>query len=194
MQIAQLSTPLPSLQCLDQIEQLVTESLRGDWIVRIEHTNKISRYETSWQSWGKALFAIKDPATVIDAIMACRANHPSHAIRLHAEKVNPAVRFMYWVYRPDNKSESEVRPQNIITLPALSAANTMPSLESKIQGARNRVWRYLALVGTLFAAALLIEENAIAGTNPMLVQQHFAGKACVSENAAGPMEKYKRAL
>jgi ribulose-bisphosphate carboxylase small chain len=108
MQIAQLSTALPSLQCQDQIEQMVNESLRGDWIVRVEHTNRVTPHNTYWQSWGKALFAIKEPAPVIEAIMACRANHPNHAIRLYAEKVKPEVRFVYWVHRPDDQPASSV--------------------------------------------------------------------------------------
>jgi ribulose bisphosphate carboxylase small subunit len=164
---------------LDRIEQLVTDSLRGDWIVRVEHTNKVSRYNTSWQSWGKALFAIKDPTPVIDAIMACRANYPNHAIRLHAEKVNPAVRFVYWVYQPNDEPASAMPTQSTVTSPA---ANTTPSLIAKNHVARSRVWRYLTLVGTLFAAALLLEENAIAGTTSIAVQQHTNERTFVSEN------------
>jgi ribulose bisphosphate carboxylase small subunit len=56
------------------------------------------------------LFAIKEPAPVIEAIMACRANHPNHAIRLYAEKVKPEVRFVYWVHRPDDQPASSVAP------------------------------------------------------------------------------------
>ena len=98
MQAAQVSTHFPSPEHrLAEVRQLVSEHLRGDWVVRIEHTPRVMDYRQGWQRWGKALLPTGDAAPVIDAIRGCRATHPAHKIRLYAEKLRPQARLVFWV-------------------------------------------------------------------------------------------------
>lgn len=162
MQLDQSATPLPSVQCLDQIDKLVTENLRGEWIVRIEHTSRVCRHSTCWNSWGKALFAITESAPVIDAITACRANHPTHAIRLCAEKVRPETRLIFCVFRPNDETPSEQDSTRTLPASANPVLGMLATLIPKLKAVRNRAFHYLALAGTLFAVAFIFEEAAIA--------------------------------
>ena len=162
MQLDQRATPRPSVQSLEQIEKLVTENLRNEWIVRIEHTSRVCRYSTCWNSWGKALFALSDSPPVIDAITECRANHPTHAIRLCAEKVRPETRLIVCVFQPNDETQSEYDGQHILPASANPLLGMLATLIPKLKAVRNRAVHYLALAGTLFAVVFIFEEAAIA--------------------------------
>jgi ribulose bisphosphate carboxylase small subunit len=157
MEPAQRCTALSTLPCINEVEQLVRKHLRDNWIVRIEHADEVSPRYTTWQQWGSPLFAIKDSSPVLDRILACRANHPTHAIRLHAEKVHPGIRFVYSVHRPqDNPPGTTVSQQ--VRVPARAGANSLHSLGSRVQAARNALWRYAALVGMMVASVIMVEQ------------------------------------
>ena len=80
-----------NLPSVAEVKNLVEDSLTHDWILRIEHFGPAASTSQSrqWQQWGDSLFAVPDASSVIDGIVACRASHPTHCIRLNAEKVNP---------------------------------------------------------------------------------------------------------
>ena len=97
MQAVQPLTSLPSAERLAEIEQLVSKYLCVDCVLRIEHTPQVVNGHVRWEQWGKTMFAIRDAAPVIEAIVACRASHPTHTIRLCAERLKPASRLVFWV-------------------------------------------------------------------------------------------------
>ena len=100
MLLAEPVIPLVSSTTLNEINNLVEQNLLGEWVVRIEHSGEPATGNQDWQQWRAALFALKNAEPVINAILACRANSPNHAIRLHAEKLRPQTRFIYWVHSP----------------------------------------------------------------------------------------------
>jgi len=105
MQLVQQNfTSQVPLQGHDELEQLITQSLRGDWIIRVEHMGQDQPPHSGWRQWKDALFAVRSPEPVMEAIYACRACNPTHSIRMYAEKVQPQSRFIYPVYdAPVNK-------------------------------------------------------------------------------------------
>lgn len=105
MQLVQqhVTSPVP-LQGHDELEKLINQSLRGDWIIRVEHMGQDQPQHSGWRQWKNALFAVRSPEPVMEAIYACRASNPTHSIRMYAEKVQPESRFIYSVYdAPVNK-------------------------------------------------------------------------------------------
>lgn len=153
MQPAHAMKRLPALECLDEIEQLVRRSLRGNWVIRIEYADTGSH--ANWQTWGKPLFAVRDSATITDAILACRAGFPARAIRLNAQRFHPDTRLLYWVQRPQqNQADSvSVAPT---TLDTGTGALRAPSL-----GGRG-IWGLMALAAMLLASALMFEGSLFA--------------------------------
>jgi ribulose bisphosphate carboxylase small subunit len=67
-------------------------------MIRIEHKGDHEPPYSNWQQWGDMLFAITRPDSVMEAIYACRSNHPGHAIRIYAEKVWPESRLIYRIH------------------------------------------------------------------------------------------------
>jgi ribulose bisphosphate carboxylase small subunit len=161
MQLAQVAATIPNLPNFDELETIVRDSLFGDWIVRIEHAAGDPKKDILWERWGEALFAVKDPSQVLDAITACRANHPTHEIRLHAEKVKPETRLIFTVYRPQEQITPTKKIAPISTLPVV--ANTKPWSAPATHAIGGRVWRYVAVAATVFAVVLLLEDSALAG-------------------------------
>jgi len=97
-------TRLVPLQGHDELKQLINQSLRGDWVIRVEHMGQDQPPHSCWRQWKDALFAVRSPEPVLEAIYACRASNPTHSIRMYAEKVQPQTRFIYSVYdAPVNK-------------------------------------------------------------------------------------------
>ena len=97
MQAAQPLTRLPNAGRLAEVSQLVSKYLRGDCVVRIEHTPRVVDRHVRWQQWGQTFYAIRDAGPVIDAIVACRARYPTRTIRVCAERLRPQSRLVFWV-------------------------------------------------------------------------------------------------
>ena len=98
MQAAQLLTHLPGTHHrLAEVERLISNHLCGDWVVRVEHSARVTDYCDGWQQWGKAFFAPGGAAPVLGAISRCRARHPAHSIRLWAEKLRPQAQLVFLV-------------------------------------------------------------------------------------------------
>jgi ribulose bisphosphate carboxylase small subunit len=82
---------------LADVEEFIRQHLCGDWVLRVEHADRVEPRGAHWQQWGKALFAIWDPEPVVAALAECQGNHPTHTVRLCAEKSRPGQRLVYWI-------------------------------------------------------------------------------------------------
>lgn len=123
MQLDQYFVRLTSLALFNKVENLVQQSLRGDWIVRIQYGEQVSADEHRWQQWKSPFFALQDASSLNEEILACRMCFPHQPIRLYAEKVRPESRFIYTIYTPSeqNTPQSEVEPAPRVQ-PALTAS------------------------------------------------------------------------
>ena len=159
MQPAQSVTRLPALDCLDEVEQLVRRSLRGNWVIRVEYAD--TTQPADWQTWGKPLFAVRNSAALVDAILACRASHPMRAIRLNAERFHPDTRLIYWIHqaqqpKPERAHSTGGVPQTDRAVAPVARRN------SGAGSARRGLWRLLAIAGMLIASLLVFEGAVFA--------------------------------
>lgn len=83
---------------LVKLGSVIESGCTHDWILRIEHAGDTLASNGAWQEWGKPAFAVTTAASVLENVAECRVKHPTHAIRLHAEKLNPTMRMLYYVY------------------------------------------------------------------------------------------------
>lgn len=89
--------PHLSYETITDVEQVINNHLKDDWLIRIEYTDEVKYLNTSWQQWGKSFFKIKSPAEVVDGLFACHISNQFCSIRLHAEKTNPVINLYYSV-------------------------------------------------------------------------------------------------
>ena len=156
-------TSLPVLPSLAEVEQLLSESLYRDWVLRIEYADPDITGHIRWRQWREPRFAITEPGPVIDAILSCRATYPGHAIRLAAEKFNPQVRLNYWIYRPGHDRAPGVHDQPVIRQAILPAASEIGrQLRNRLFATRKTVWRITALAGMMLASFLVIQEVTVS--------------------------------
>ena len=157
------STPnqasLLNLPSVAEIKNLVEDSLTHDWILRIEYFAPVASTSPSrqWRQWGDSLFAIPDASSVIDGIVACRASHPTHCIRLHAEKVNPRTQMYYPVYRPDPSGKEAGMLHHAGVVPPRIIA-WVSSLADGALSMRGMAWKITTVAGMLLASLFMLEE------------------------------------
>ncbi|TDY04037.1 ribulose bisphosphate carboxylase small subunit [Thiohalophilus thiocyanatoxydans] len=123
MQLEQYFVRLTSLALFNKVENLVQQSLRGDWIVRIQYGVPSSDLTLSWQQWQSPFFALQNAKSLNQAILACRLHYPLNPVRLYAEKVRPESRFIYWIHTPTHQTPppAEPLPEPTSTQPTLIA-------------------------------------------------------------------------
>lgn len=154
-------TSLPVLPSLAEVEQLLSQSLYRDWVLRIEYADPDIMGHIRWQQWREPKFAITEPGPVIDAILSCRATFPGHAIRLAAEKFNPQVRLNYWIYSPGHDPDPGIHDQHAVQQAVLPAANSIGrQIRNKLYATRKIIWRTVTLAGMVLASILLLQEIA----------------------------------
>lgn len=162
MWLVQNSDPVPTLKNREKIEQFIDRSLLGDWSIRIEHSiGDSERDDAVWLQWGATLFALTSPRAVMEAIDNCHASHPSHDIRINAEKFSPEMRMVYCVYRAVDAEALEGKSSGKEKLPVAANQDWMPEPEENSPAKAGSSWRYLAAVGTL--AGTLIAWEAASG-------------------------------
>ena len=106
MLAAQNSVLIPALLDSPNLENFIESELCHDWILRVEHTDKVEPAYSCWQQWGQAYFPVKDASAVINNILSCHVTYPGHAIRLHAEKIYPRSQMIYGIYTPDDTTHN----------------------------------------------------------------------------------------
>ncbi len=163
-EMTMVSTPnqasLLNLPSIAEVKNLVENSLTHDWILRIEYFGPASGGRTAhgrWQQWGGSMFAVTDASPVIDGIVACRASHPAHSIRLNAEKVNPSTQMYYPVYRPDPHTNQS----RLLHHAGAVSARFNTWISSAGHGARRMrgaALKVITVVGMLLASLLMLEE------------------------------------
>ena len=158
-----VSTPAQAshlnLPSIGGLKRLVEDSLTHDWILRIEHIGPASGMaaDPHWTQWGSPLFAVRDASSVIDTIVACRSSHPTHAIRLNAEKVKPRTRMVYAVYHPEPAGqEPQLAPVSEGLMTRLSTSASW--LGNSATAVRGFAWKVITVAGMLLASLLMIEE------------------------------------
>lgn len=100
MQLEQYFVRLTSLALFNKVENLVQQSLYGDWIIRLQYGEQLSDNTIRWRQWKSPFFALKEASALNKAMLECRMCFPVHPIRLYAEKAHPEVYFIYWLYSP----------------------------------------------------------------------------------------------
>jgi ribulose bisphosphate carboxylase small subunit len=158
MQPAHNLVPLLSKPRLDEVERVLADNLSHNWVIHIEHADDVNSRTTRWQQWGKPLFASNDSSSLLNDIQACLTNHPTHTVRLNAEKYNPQVRFVYWVYRPDYDAALIAQPEQQVTSVNSGVSRWVSLLGDSIKAARSRLWRIITVTGMVLASLLLLEE------------------------------------
>lgn len=93
--MSSVCTELPELVKLGSV---IESGFTHDWVLRVEHAGGTPASNGPWQEWGKPAFAVTTAASVLECVAQCRIKHPTHAIRLHAAKLNPSMRMLYYVY------------------------------------------------------------------------------------------------
>jgi ribulose-bisphosphate carboxylase small chain len=66
----------------DQIRAQVQYCLDNSWAVSIEHTDDPHPRNVYWDLWGLPLFDLKDAATIMVEIAACRTEFPSRYVKV----------------------------------------------------------------------------------------------------------------
>ena len=82
-----------------KLRKLIENSLRFDWIIRIEYASGECD-ATGWQQWGKTFFAIRSAEAILIAVTDCYQNNTDCTIRINAEKIRPQTRMLYTIYQP----------------------------------------------------------------------------------------------
>ena len=158
--VQQNATPLAPLPGHDALEKLINQSLHSDWIIRVEHSGLDKKPQSRWQQWEKALFAVKSPEPVMEAIYACRASNPTHSIRMYAEKVRPQTRFIYPVYdAPVNRPE-EAQTVQQLSVNTGASRSWGHALAARMRNSDNAMWRYVAVIGAVAGSIMLLEGTA----------------------------------
>ena len=147
------------LNYLNKLERHIENTLSDNWILRVEHTQDVNPVRTQWQQWENSLYCVKDARIVTRSIQACRAEYPTHSVRLYAEKTSPRTRFIYPVHRPEEGTGSaQVLPGKWISQVSRSGGDWLKSLGTGAIAARTRLWRIIAVTGILLGSFLVFEE------------------------------------
>lgn len=119
---------------LVKLRSVIESGFTHDWLLRVEHTGH-SDTTCSWQEWGQPRFVIADASTILMDVAACHVQHPTHAIRLCAEKLNPRTRLLYCVFRSSGTATPSLRrvPE---PLDSMQPANDWSG--NRIKGVANR--------------------------------------------------------
>ena len=158
--VQQHVTPLAPLHGHEELETLINQSLRGDWIIRVEHSGLDETPQSRWQQWEKALFAVKSHEPVMEAIYACRSSNPTHSIRMYAEKVRPQTRFIYPVYDAPVNSPEEVQTVRQLSANTGASQSWGHALAARMRNSGNAMWRYVAVIGAVAGSIMLLEGTA----------------------------------
>lgn len=68
----------------EQIEKQIAYAISKNWSVNIEYTEDPHPRNSYWEMWGLPLFDIKDPASVMFEVSACRKAFPNLYIKINA--------------------------------------------------------------------------------------------------------------
>ncbi|MFO7602720.1 MAG: ribulose bisphosphate carboxylase small subunit [Gammaproteobacteria bacterium] len=133
MPLAQRHAPVILLAALNKVQQLVSQHLCGDWVIRVEYAEQTPGASNNWRQWGKAMFALHNAEPVINGILTCQEHYPAQAIRLSAEKMRPQTRMIYWVHPPRLESSQHDTRQPPTETPASIANKLWRAETSKAQ-------------------------------------------------------------
>jgi len=87
-----------------QIRNFIETGFMHDWAISIEYAVRTQYNHIKWTKWNKTLFAIKDPACVLDEMMACCQSHPECSMKLVCEHFSPEFRFVYCIHKKQTEA------------------------------------------------------------------------------------------
>jgi ribulose bisphosphate carboxylase small subunit len=156
MQSAAHSSPAGTDQPeLENLRSVIESGFTHDWLLRVEYAGNGDATNHAWKEWSEPAFAITSAETVLEDVVQCRAMHPAHAIRLRAEKFNPAMRMLYCVYQPTETAMPGTRavPPGVASM---SPSNDWFGLVSAgMSSIGGRAWVAAAAFGILMSSVLL---------------------------------------
>lgn len=82
---------------LGKIGSLIESSLLHDWSIKIEYAIQSGPDSVTWIKWDKTFFAIKDPAEVLEEIVACCKNNPHCSMKMTCERFMPECQLIYYI-------------------------------------------------------------------------------------------------
>jgi ribulose bisphosphate carboxylase small subunit len=148
MQLTERLSPATDSSRLDEVRHLISESLWGDSVIRIEYASPDPASPTAWEQWGAGLFAFHDAQPVINEIKRCHSRYPTQPIRLSAETLQPRTRLLYYVYQGQPQQPLAEQPMPVRSRPGAQAVHARRS---------PRAWGYAALAGALLGSVLVVE-------------------------------------
>ncbi|MGA2119826.1 MAG: ribulose bisphosphate carboxylase small subunit [Bryobacteraceae bacterium] len=89
-----------------QIVSQIDYCMKNGWSIGIEHTDDPHPRNSYWEMWDLPMFEVRDPATILLQISACRKALPNHYIKVNAN--NPVrgretVALSFIVNRPQRE-------------------------------------------------------------------------------------------
>ena len=90
----------------EQITKQIEYALKHNYAVGVEYTDDPHPRNTYWEMYGNPMFDLKDPASILLEINACRKAFPKHYVRVTAFDSTQgveSVRMSFIVNRPANE-------------------------------------------------------------------------------------------
>ena len=103
---------------LEKLRSVVESGFTHDWILRIEHSGGSCSSAGGWQEWGETAFAIMNADQLVADVAECHTRHPTHSIRLRAEKINPRTQMLYCIYQAAETATRAARtaPVSVVSM------------------------------------------------------------------------------
>lgn len=140
---------------LAKLHSLIESGFTHDWLLRIEHAGRCNAPGSSWQEWGQPAFAITDATSVVTDVADCHVQHPTHAIRLRAEKLNPRTQMLYCIF----DAAKTVSPRlQVVPAPVAGMApanDWLGTFSAGMTAIGGRSWLVAAVLGLLVSSILI---------------------------------------
>jgi ribulose-bisphosphate carboxylase small chain len=98
----------------EEIRAQIDYVLAQGWAVSVEYTDDPHPRNFYWEMWGNPMFDLRDAASVMAEVVASRAQHPNHYIRVNAfdsTRGFETTRLSFIVNRPKDEPGFALRRQ-----------------------------------------------------------------------------------
>jgi len=89
-----------------EIAAQIAYALSKGWAVSVEHTDDPHPRNVYWEMWGMPMFDLKDAASAMMEVKACRSAFPAHYVKVNAFDNTQgweSTRLSFLVQRPANE-------------------------------------------------------------------------------------------
>ncbi len=118
----------------EQVARQIGFALSQGWALSVESTDDPHPRNVFWEMHGPPMFDVRDPATVLREVQACREAHPDRYVKVNAFDATPGwetVRLSFLVQRPPREARYRLRRQEG---PGRSVAYTLERDETRRGG------------------------------------------------------------